>query len=499
MRPVRVWFSNRKSGASKDATSGFFASTRFLIAARGASVFLQFLSLPILARLLSFDDFAIMALGMVVVVFANIVSDAGIGRSLVRVGKIDPDEWSTVFWFLTFVGILISGCLAFVAPLYAGFMDEPRLTGVIVCLALLPFLQALTSVPQASIEWGNRFGLISILIVLSGLVSAIVAVVMAFMGAGYWALVAQQVALLGTKAIGSWYLSGFVPRMVLRTSLLKPHVRFGRDTLLFSFVMTLDKQIPVVAFGQMFGNTAVSLWAMTERVARLPRLAIAGPLSQVAMVLMSRQYHNGAGDTDVGRSYIASTRLLATLIIPPFAILAAAGLPVFVVLLSEDWAPVSVIFGLAVPALIVEALISPGGRVFMVMNRTGMRLRMSVERFAIGTVLFLAALPFGLEAAIIVRSLFAVAYLLRYWTFINRCVPVRLMQEVRTLIIPTIVGVAVCLIHLIWIAPEIQSQVLLAAIVIAEMLAAVLITAALTSRALKFDVAWLQRPVPTVA
>ena len=77
--------------------------------------------------------------------------------------------------------------------------------------------------------------------------------------------------------------------------------------------------------------------------------------------------------------------------------------------------------------------------------------------------------------------------------------PVRLMQEVRTLIIPTLVGVAVCLIHLIWIAPEIQSQVLLAAIVIAEMLTAVLITAALTSRALKFDVAWLQRPVPTVA
>ena len=73
----------------------------------GARVFLalsQVLALPILARFLTVEDFGAVALSMTIVIFSQILSDAGFGRSLIRSEDADRLEWVSVFWMLVGVG-----------------------------------------------------------------------------------------------------------------------------------------------------------------------------------------------------------------------------------------------------------------------------------------------------------------------------------------------------------------------------------------------------------
>ncbi len=474
------------------SNDSFFGSVRSLVGARAVLMALQFLSLPILARLLSLEDFAIIALGMAIPAFANTFSDAGLGRSLIRAQTYDEAEWSTVFWFLLAVGLVLGALVLMSAPLFAWAMGRPELLTVVMVLATVPFMQSVMSVHQASIERAYRFGVISKITVTAGIASVLAALWMAYLGFGYWALVMQQVLLAGFKLLGVFWFSRFRPTMVFRVPLLRRHLVFGRNTLLLSGVLTVQNQLPVLAFNQMFGTLAVSLWSMSERISRFPKLGASGPLSQVTMVSMSRQWQDGDGAASTGKSYLSATRLLATLMFPGLLVVAFNGAPVFAWLLSDTWTGVALIFGLAVPGLLVDMIASLGARVFMVADRTDLRLKMAVERFLIGTAVFLAALPFGVEIAIFVRSLFVVLYLPRYWSFMNQCVPLSVKAEAGVLVPPVLIGLSVGILSAFFITPQLQSDIIGAITVLVLCVFASALAVALTWRGLRKDVTWLR-------
>ncbi|KJZ18626.1 oligosaccharide flippase family protein [Loktanella sp. S4079] len=476
----------------KSTSDSFFASVSQLISARALMMLLQFLSLPILARLLSVEDFAIMSLGMVVPLFANTFSDAGFGRSLIRAQRYDVDEWSTVFWFLGGVGLLLGLAVAAIAPIYASSMNQPGLVAVILVLSLMPMLQSFLSVHQAAIERDFRFDVMSGVIGVSGVTSVAAAVALAYLGAGYWALIAQQVLLVAIRFIGVMSLSPFRPKFVFRRALLRPHLRFGVNTLLFSGVMVLHAQAPVIAFNQLFGTFAVSLWAMVERVSRFPRLGVIGPLAQVAMVSMSRQWRDGEGRADVARSYVSAMRLLAVVLFPGMLVLAMNGRPVFTWLLSDRWADMAFVFGLAVPAFLVDMMTSVGARVFMVADRTDLRLRMAIERFVLGITVFLCALPYGFEQAVIARSVFAVLYMPRYWSYMNRCVPISIREGAAPMIVPTVVGLIFGLAVNGLVGATAWGNLTTATAVLGLCIVASAAAGLVTWRAIKRDIQWLQ-------
>ncbi|OED47337.1 oligosaccharide flippase family protein [Leisingera sp. S232] len=477
-----------KGRSSAAPPAQFFASVRALIGARAFLTLLQLFSLPLLTRLLDMRDFALMALGMAVPLFANAFSDAGMGRSLVRRPHLGPAEWSSVFWFLFLTGAALAGLTAAAAPIFAKVMQEPDLVLVVLVLSSVPFLQSLMSAHQAALERAYRFDQISSVTVSAGIAGLLAAMALAVAGAGVWALVAQQVVTALLRAIGFAWFSAYQPHFAFSLPLLRPHLRFGKNTLLFSGVMTLQNQAPVLAFGPVFGTLAVSLWSMSERAARLSRTALAGPVSQVTLVSMSRQWREGAGAPEVAGLYLASTRLLATVLFPSVLVIALAGEAAFVWLLSDPWRPVATVFALAVPGLLTDALASSGARVFMVADRTDLRLRMAVERCAIGLLLFLAALPLGFEAAILTRSLFAVAYLPRYWAYIGRCIPLDRLAAARQLLLPVAAGAGGGLAFRTWMSPMIPGTALEALAVLATAAAATGLAALLSWRPLKADI-----------
>lgn len=470
----------------------FFTSVSQLMGARAVLMLIQFLSLPVLARLLTLEDFAIASLGMAIPLFASTFSDAGFGRSLVRVQTYDHAEWSSVFWFLVAVGASLALIVILAAPVYARIMNQPDLLPVVMVLALVPMLQAISSVHQASIERSFRFDVISGVLGVAGVVSVFIALGLALLGYGYWALVIQQVLLALIRMIGVFWLSSFRPAFVFKASSLKPHIRFGTNTLLFSGVMTIQNQAPVIAFNQMFGTVAVSLWSMAERVSRFPIVGVTGPLAQVAMVSMSRQWRDGVGAANVGRSYISATRLLASLMFPGILVLAFNGRPVFTWLLSEPWGDIALIFALAAPAFMIDMVSSLGARVFMVADRTDLRLRMAVERFVLGITIFLAALPFGVEIAILARSLFVVCYLPRYLSYMNRCVPLSIPSAVKPLVLPAAMGLLIGVLGR-WVVPTFSESVTVQAfVVLGTCILASALCVLVSWPVLREDITWLR-------
>ena len=67
-----------------------------------------FVIIVILARLLTPEDFGLIAMIAIVTGLARVLVDFGFGAALVQKQDVCPDDWSSVFWFNVAVGTLVT-------------------------------------------------------------------------------------------------------------------------------------------------------------------------------------------------------------------------------------------------------------------------------------------------------------------------------------------------------------------------------------------------------
>ena len=70
---------------------------------------LQFLVILVLARLISPEDFGVVAVLALFMGLAGVMVDGGLSTALIQRQDIDHTDESTVFWFNSGVGLLLAG------------------------------------------------------------------------------------------------------------------------------------------------------------------------------------------------------------------------------------------------------------------------------------------------------------------------------------------------------------------------------------------------------
>ncbi|MEM7711205.1 MAG: oligosaccharide flippase family protein, partial [Pseudomonadota bacterium] len=292
----------------------------------------QVLVLPFVARFLTPTDFGDIALAMGVVVFAQIFSDAGLGRSLIRQPRVDPAEWNSVFWVLVGVGVGLTAFLCALAPLWAMLFDRPRLGGLVAVLSVTVLCSALTAVPVARMEKDDRFPTVAGIRITAGVAGLIAVLGLAAAGAGVWALVAQQVVLAMVQLILAAWFGRFRASWPRGFTPLAHHIRFASDNVATSMLFTAQIQSPILLLGWVLGAAPLGLFSMAQRFLTLPRTALAGPVAQVVYVRMAALQSDPAA---VARIYVGSCRVLAAAVFVPMAALAGSGHVIFPFVLSQ--------------------------------------------------------------------------------------------------------------------------------------------------------------------
>jgi O-antigen/teichoic acid export membrane protein len=400
--------------------SSFFTSVGALTASRAVLVISQLVILPVIARFLSAEDFGTFALAMSVVIFSQVLSDAGLGRSLIRQPVMDDLEWTSVFWIICGVGVGLMAFLLLTAPFWARAFGLPDLRPLVAALSVIPFMSAMAAIPNARLERDHRFPTLAVIRMAAALLGLGVAVVMAVRGMGAWALVGQQVVIASVQLVGGVRYSAFRPQWAFAGEGIGGHMRFARDTIGASLLITAQRQLPLVLIGQILGAVPLGLFEMTRRLLNFPDRGFTGPASQVVYVRMAKALSD---PEEVAAIYIATLRLFALVLVPPMAVLAATGDVIFPFALSERWAPVAQIFLLAALGYTLEAIVSSNATTLQVAGRTELRLRMQAEQSVLMVLTVAAAAPFGIEAVAAAISLFSLLFVPRAWAYVHRAVP----------------------------------------------------------------------------
>ncbi|MEW6632169.1 MAG: oligosaccharide flippase family protein, partial [Pseudomonadota bacterium] len=104
--------------------------------AQGVRVATQMVSVIVLSRLLSPQDFGVIAMSAPVLAFIALFQDFGLTQATIQKTGIRDEEVNYLFWVNVAVSAVLACVLAASAPLVAAFYGEPRVTGLVAAFGL---------------------------------------------------------------------------------------------------------------------------------------------------------------------------------------------------------------------------------------------------------------------------------------------------------------------------------------------------------------------------
>lgn len=112
----------------------------------------QLVSVVLLSRLLSPDDFGLIAMVTVVVALGDLLRDFGLSTSGLQARKLSDVQASNLFWANTLLGFMAAGLMALITPVLVLIYDEHRLWAIAPVLAVSLLLNGLQSQLQVKLS-----------------------------------------------------------------------------------------------------------------------------------------------------------------------------------------------------------------------------------------------------------------------------------------------------------------------------------------------------------
>ena len=372
------------------------------------NVVLQIVSAIVLARLLTPEDFGLVAIIMILTSFAPSLIDFGLGDAAVQRTKITRNQVSSLFWLSSGIGLVIALVLAACGPLIAWIFHDPRLEAIAIYSSPTFIFCGLSTQHLALLRRRTQFGAISKVVVLGSLAGFAAALVAAVCGYGYWALVVRPIVTALSVAIGAWYACRWRPGFPIFDSEVASMVRFGRHVVSFLFLNCIARVIDRIVLGFFYSvevvgyfQNAVSLYDSY--------FAALGPLHNVASAALSKLQSN---PTALRQEYGAALSILSFFVMPAAAILSVTSQDVTTLLLGKKWQAAGVLLSILALRGIPQVVEWSQGWIHLAIGRADRWRNWGIVTFAVHLVAVLAGLPYGptgiVAAIVIANFLFAI-------------------------------------------------------------------------------------------
>lgn len=314
----------------------------------------QVVSTIVLARLLVPEDFGLVTMVAAMIGFASVFVDLGTRDALAQRGSVTEGEVSALFWITLCVGLALTAATVGIAPLIASFYEEPRLEHIAMALSLTFVLPALYFQQYALMRRALMFQKLAVIDVSGNVLATVAAIILAYWGYGYWALVSKLVLTALFTLIGVWIGCGWWPGHPAFTSGVKDLLKFGLNITGFTMADYVTRSADRVALGYTTGPRELGYYQNAFVVYDNPLYLFTLPLHGVAVATLSKLREDRAA---LKRAWSTALSSLTFFAAPAFAVLAVIGQDLVVLLLGSKWAEAGAILSILAlrgPAHVVE-------------------------------------------------------------------------------------------------------------------------------------------------
>lgn len=360
---------------------------------RFATQGVQFLFGIILARLLSPEDYGIIAMPLVFLSIAQCFIDSGFSTALIRKPDLTEDDLSTAFFFNIGVGVVCYLALFFTSPLIADFYNTPILADLLKVTALATLFNPLCAVQQAILTRKIDFKTQAVVSLSGAIVSGIVGLLMAYNGYGVWSLVFQQVGGYLIRTVLLWLLGKWMPKKRWSWESFRYLWGFGSKMLGSALLDTTYNNIYPIVIGKFFSANDLGNYTRAQQFSSLPSSNVTGVLQRVTFPVLSSIQNE---DERLAKNYRKILKLSAFIIFPMMLMLSAIADPLIRVVLTDKWEGCIILLQIICFSMMWYPVHAINLNLLTVKGRSDLFFRLEIIKKIVGVGIMCVTIPHGI-------------------------------------------------------------------------------------------------------
>jgi PST family polysaccharide transporter len=248
---------------------------------------LTILSTAIIARILTPNDYGVIAMVGPILALIMMFQDLGLGTAAIQAKTLSREQSSALFW----LNILASGGLAallvLLSPAIGWFYGDAR-AGHVAALSGVGLLISGSGLQHAALlNRELRFGRLGVAEIAGLVVTYGSSIVIAILLRSYWALVFGTLAGSLVQTLLYWQASSFRPSWP-RLAGIGDLARFGGHLTGFGLLNFCVRNLDDVLVARFAGATAAGLYDRSYRLMMMPLQNINGPINRLLQPILAR-------------------------------------------------------------------------------------------------------------------------------------------------------------------------------------------------------------------
>lgn len=349
----------------------------------------------VLSRVLEPYDFALIALLIVFVAVSNVLIDSGFTQAIIRDDNPSQQDLSTVFFFNFIMSIMLYAILFCLSPYIAMFFDAPELELLAKVVFLVIVFNSVSIIQNAMLNRELRFAWVAGATALSYIIGGIVSVVIAFLGFGVWAIVANMVIPPFAKSIILWIKSSWKPLFAFSFKSLKKYLHFGIFLTIQGLIDVVVTNLNSIFIGKFYTKSELGYYSQGGKMDSYVITPIVSVLQKVTYPILSK-IKNDEERLKEGYRKIITMTLFTYLPIVFFVIIFSDS--VIVMFLGEKWSDAGIFLKISAIGSLIYPLQKICENIVMVKGKTRQMLYMALIKQTLRVLVMLLLIYKGVLA-----------------------------------------------------------------------------------------------------
>lgn len=260
----------------------------------GYNYCIQFIQLPLLARLLEKSDFGLVAIAYMVIGIIDVFSDFGIVVGVIHKQNISDSQYSSLFWFNLICSFVLYALLFAITPIMANFYDENILNTIIPLLGLTIIFNGFGKLPQTKRIKQLDFKLISIVSSISISIGFVVTLLLALCDYGVYSLIIGRIVQAFFLQLTFTVMEFCEQKISFHLNFLEigDFMRIGSYQLGSRLLDFASSRIDIILIGHFWGMSSLGVYNLAKDLTYKPYQVINSLVSSISSSMFAKLQDN---------------------------------------------------------------------------------------------------------------------------------------------------------------------------------------------------------------
>lgn len=397
---------------------------------RFSSQGIQFILTIIIARILSPDDYGLVAMLGVFIAIAQSLIDSGFSNALIQKRNRTEVDYNTMFYFNIVASILMYLLLFVSAPWIGMFYNQPQLVKIVRVLGILLITNSFGAIQMTRLTVALDFKKLAVATLLSVIISGSLSIWMAYHGFGVWTLVFQLLLANLSWVVLLWLLAKWTPKWCFSWLSFCSLFSFGSKVLFSSLLHTLYTNMYSLVIGKYFNASILGYFNRAYTLGQFP-VQNFGNIVQKVLYPIQCQYQDE--DEKFNKIFISYLRISGFVLFPLMIGFAVLATPVISLLLTDKWLPVAPLLQIICLSMMWLPIMQANVAVLDAKGRSDYHLHAEIIKKILAILILLLTLPFGIQSVCFGMLIYSFVDLSVIISFSRRLTSVGYITQIKIL------------------------------------------------------------------